>query len=109
MRCWAKATYGLNVQHIMIIQNYAYLTTIKDKILGRGLAWAPSGDAKAHKNNKYRNMRILAWCWLMAWFSTMVSGMGYQISKGLGWYECIPLLLLDALNFYLAHRFLLYG
>lgn len=109
MRCWAKARYGLNVQHIMIIQNYAYLTTIKDKILGRGLAWAPSGDAKAHKNNKYRNMRILAWTWLLTWFGALIAGMIYQIVRGLEWYQCIPLLLLDILNFYLAYRFLLFS
>lgn len=106
IRFWAKASYGFNVQHIMVIQNYAYLTTIKDKILGRGLAWVPTGDGKAHKSNKYRNMRILAWCWLVSWFSVLVSGIVYQVIHGLAFYNCIPVLCLDAFNIYLAHRFL---
>lgn len=107
MRFWAKASYGFNVQHIMVIQNYAYLTAIKDRILGRGLMWAPSGDGKAHKSNKYRNMRVLAWCWIFSWGGALISGMVYQILRGLAWYNCIPLLLLDGFNIYIANRFLL--
>lgn len=57
IRCWSKARYGFNVQFVMVIQSYAYLTAIKDRMFGRALAWVPSGDTKAHKNDKYRNMR----------------------------------------------------
>lgn len=46
IRCWAKASYGFNVQFIMVIQSYAYLTAIKDRLFGRALAWVPSGDTK---------------------------------------------------------------
>lgn len=46
IRCWARASYGVNVQFIMVIQSYAYLTAIKDRLFGRALAWVPSGDTK---------------------------------------------------------------
>jgi cellulose synthase/poly-beta-1,6-N-acetylglucosamine synthase-like glycosyltransferase len=105
-RIWAKASYGLNVQYIQVIQSYAYLTAIKDRVFGRALMWAPSGDSKAHKNNKYRNMRTLAWCWLLVWMSALLTGMIYQILRGMHWWNCIPLLCLDTLNLWLAHRFL---
>lgn len=106
-RVWAKARYGLHVQYIQVIQGYAYLTAIKDRIFGRALLWAPSGDSKAHKNNKYRNMRILAWCWLLTWMSALLTGMIYQIlTSSLRWWDCMPLLCLDTLNLWLAHRFL---
>lgn len=105
-RVWAKASYGLNVQYIQVIQSYAYLTAIKDRIFGKALMWVPSGDSKAHKNNKYRNMRILAWCWLTTWMSALLTGMIYQILRGMHWWNCIPLLCLDTLNLWLAHRFL---
>ncbi|PIA97397.1 Cellulose synthase 1 catalytic subunit [UDP-forming] [Cercospora beticola] len=109
IRCWAKARYGFNVQFIMVIQSYAYLTAIKDRLFGRALAWVPSGDNKAHKNNKYRNMRILAWCWSMMTLGAVIAGTIYQILRGLPWYDCLPLLLLTAFNLFLAHRFLLWS
>ncbi|KAF2208243.1 glycosyltransferase family 2 protein [Cercospora zeae-maydis SCOH1-5] len=109
IRCWSKARYGFNVQFIMVIQSYAYLTAIKDRLFGRALAWVPSGDNKAHKNNKYRNMRILAWCWSTTTLGAVIAGTIYQILRGLPWYDCFPLLLLTAFNLFLAHRFLLWS
>lgn len=107
LRLWAKSSYGLNVQHIMYIQSFAYLTAIKDRLFGRALAWVPSGDTKSHKNNKYRNMRILACCWMGTIFATLISGITYQILRGgLIWYDTIPLICLDTFNLYIAHRFL---
>jgi cellulose synthase/poly-beta-1,6-N-acetylglucosamine synthase-like glycosyltransferase len=106
-RIWAKASYGLNVQYIMVIQSYAYLTAIKDRILNRGLAWTPSGDTKSHTNNKYRNMRILCAMWTLTITGFLVSGVTYRILKGLEWYNCLPILLLHSFNLVLAHRFLL--
>jgi hypothetical protein len=109
IRCWAKSSYGFNVQFIMVIQSYAYLTAIKDRLFGRALAWVPSGDTKAHKNNKYRNMRILAWCWTITVLGAVISGSVYQCLRGLPWYDVLPLIVLDSFNLYLAHRFLLWS
>ncbi|KXS93710.1 hypothetical protein AC578_8278 [Pseudocercospora eumusae] len=109
IRCWSKARYGFNVQFVMVIQSYAYLTAIKDRLFGRALAWVPSGDTKAHKNNKYRNMRILAWCWMTTVMGAVIAGTTYQILRGLPWYDCLPLIVLDVFNLFLAHRFLLWS
>ncbi|UJO13869.1 Cellulose synthase catalytic subunit [UDP-forming] [Fulvia fulva] len=109
IRCWSKARYGFAVQFVMVIQSYAYLTAIKDRLFGRALAWVPSGDTKAHKNNKYRNMRILAWCWMMSVMGAVIAGTTYQVLRGLPWYDCLPLIILDAFNLFLAHRFLLWS
>lgn len=108
-RMWAKASYGINVQYIMVIQSYAYLTAIKDRLLSRGLAWAPSGDNKSHKNNKYRNMRLLCAIWTTTITGFLVGGCTYRIILGMAFYNCIPLLVLHAFNLLLAHRFLLYS
>jgi cellulose synthase/poly-beta-1,6-N-acetylglucosamine synthase-like glycosyltransferase len=105
-RLWAKASFSINVQFIMVIQSYAYFTAIKDRICGRALAWAPSGDSKSHKHNKYRNMRIMAWCWLFIWQGALIAGVTYRIIRGMAWWNTIPLLVLDTFNFFLAHRFL---
>ncbi|KAK3081424.1 hypothetical protein LTS18_006806 [Coniosporium uncinatum] len=37
-RAWAKARYGLAVQYIMVVQSFAYLNAIKDRLFGRALA-----------------------------------------------------------------------
>ncbi|EFX02832.1 glycosyl transferase [Grosmannia clavigera kw1407] len=106
-RIWAKASYGLNVQHIMLIQSYAcYLTAIKDRLFGIELLWAASGDAKAHKSHKYRNMRILCWIWTLLTFGGMVGVVSWRLATGFKWYNPIPLIVLNVYNTYLAHRFL---
>lgn len=106
IRLWAKAKYSIHVQYIMAIQQYAYLTAIKDRLFGRALAWAPSGDTKAHKNNKYRNMRILAWCWTITIEAALISGTTYCILLGWPWYHFVPILCLNAFNLFVSHRFL---
>ncbi|KUI57550.1 Cellulose synthase catalytic subunit [UDP-forming] [Cytospora mali] len=106
-RFWAKATYSMNVQHIMLIQSYAYLTAIKDRLFGIELLWAASGDAKAHKSNKYRNMRILCWLWTLLVMGGMISAVTWRLTHGFEWYNPIPLIVLNVYNLYVAHRFLL--
>ncbi|KAJ2898766.1 hypothetical protein MKZ38_003676 [Zalerion maritima] len=106
-RYWAKAEYGLNVQHIMVVQSYAYLTSIKDRLFGVELLWAASGDKKAHKSNKFRNMRILAWIWALLVFGGMVSAVTWRLAHGFPWYHPLPLIIINVYNLYLANRFLL--
>lgn len=106
-RFWAKAKYGMNVQHVMHIQSYAYLTAIKDRLFNIELMWAASGDAKAHKSNKYRNMRILCWLWAIIVMGGMISAVTYRILKGLAWYQTLPLIILNVYNLYINHRFML--
>ena len=108
LRFWAKSSYSMNVQFIMVIQSYAYLTAIKDRVFGRALAWVPSGDNASHRNNKYRNMRILAWCWQITYIGALVAALVYRCltDNDFHVYNAVPLMVLDALNFFFAHRFL---
>lgn len=106
-RFWAKASYGMNVQHVMLIQSYAYLTAIKDRLFGIELLWAASGDAKAHKSHKYRNMRTLCWVWTIALVGGMISAVTWRLLHGFEWYNPIPLVVLNLYNVYVSHRFLL--
>ncbi|KAM7210872.1 Nucleotide-diphospho-sugar transferase [Rhypophila decipiens] len=106
-RYWAKASYGFNVQHVMVIMSYAYLTAIKDRLFGIELLWAASGDKKAHKSNKYRNMRIVCWVWTIFTTGGMVSAVTYQLTRGMDWYHTLPLIILNVYNLYIANYFLL--
>ncbi|KAK1756362.1 hypothetical protein QBC47DRAFT_460200 [Echria macrotheca] len=105
-RFWAKAEYGLNVQHVMVLQSYAYLTAIKDRLFGIELLWAASGDRKAHKSNKYRNMRLLCWFWSVVVTGGMVAAVTYRLVNGFPWYHTIPLILLNLYNLFVTHYFL---
>ncbi|KUJ13836.1 nucleotide-diphospho-sugar transferase [Mollisia scopiformis] len=109
LRFWAKAKYSLNVQFIMVIQSYAYFTAIKDRLFGRALAWVPSGDNAGHKNNKFRNMRILAWCWIITYLGALAGALVYRCLKDDDFhiYNAVPLMVLDSMNLFFAHRFLL--
>jgi cellulose synthase/poly-beta-1,6-N-acetylglucosamine synthase-like glycosyltransferase len=108
LRFWTKGAYSLNVQFIMVIQSYAYLTAIKDRMFGRALAWVPSGDNTSHRNNKYRNMRILAFCWIFTYLGLLAGALVYRCLKDDDFhvYNAAPLLALDAMNLFFAHRFL---
>lgn len=107
-RFWAKGGFSLNVQYIMVIQSYAYFTAIKDRIFGRALAWVPTGDNKSHRNTKYRNMRILCWCWHFTFFGALIAAIVYRKMKDQDFkvYNAVPLLALDTMNLFFAHRFL---
>lgn len=53
--------------------------------------------------------RILAWCWSLTVVGAVTGGTAYQIIRGLPWYDCLPLIVLDTFNLFLAHRFLLWS
>jgi hypothetical protein len=105
-RYWAKAEYGFNVQHVMVVQSYAYLTAIKDRLFGIELLWAASGDKKAHKSNKFRNMRVLCWLWTILTLGAMIAAVAYRVVTGFEWYNTVPLIILNAYNLYINHYFL---
>lgn len=112
LRFWARGGYSLNVQFIMVIQSYAYLTAVKARIFGRVLAWVPSGDNKSHRDTKYRHMRILCWCWNFTHLGVFIAGLVWRSSSNGDYrlyYHAAPLLVLDAMNLFFAHRFMLYN
>jgi len=109
LRFWARSRYTLSVQYAQVVMAYAYLHAIWDRFFGTKMTWLPSGDGKAHKNNRYRNMRILAWAWTIIHNTVLLTGAAYRISQGMEWYQIIPALILDAFNFLCVHRFLLYN
>lgn len=92
----------------MVLQAYAYLQALADRIFHTEALWVPSGDTKSHKNNKYRNMRILAWAWLIVYETALISAIAYRVVGGLAFYNVIPIILLDAINVFFAHRFLFF-
>lgn len=108
IRLWARSRYTMSVQYSQVVMAYAYTQSFWDRFFGTKLAWVPSGDNKSHKNNRYRNMRLLAWAWTIAHNTVLITGAAYRICGGLHWYHVVPALVLDFYNFIVMHRFLLY-
>lgn len=109
MRIWARGRYTLSVQYAQVIIAYASFQAIWDHARGTKLSWKPSGGGvKAHKNHRYRHMRLLAWVWTITHTSLLISACVYRIGKGIGWYNIIPALVIEAFDLLWLHRFLLY-
>ncbi|KAF9047517.1 nucleotide-diphospho-sugar transferase [Panaeolus papilionaceus] len=116
-RLWSRQRYNFNVNFVFVIQQYAYLMAIKDRIFGTTASWIPSGDNKSHVkskkkktgNNKYRNMRILCGLWMGGSAVGITIGVTIRIIEGYKWYNFLPLILLDAFNLFIAHRFIFYS
>jgi cellulose synthase/poly-beta-1,6-N-acetylglucosamine synthase-like glycosyltransferase len=110
LRLWARSRYTFSVQYTQVIMGYAYLHAVWDRFFGAKMVWLPSGDGKAHKNNRYRNMRILCWAWTITHNTVLITGCVWQISRGvMAWYHVIPALWLDIFNLFCVHRFLFYN
>ena len=117
-RLWSRQMYNFNVNFVFVIQQYAYLMAIKDRIFGTTASWVPSGDNKSHVNkdkkkkvgnNKYRNMRILCGLWMGSTFAALAIGTTLRILEGHRWYNFLPLILLDSFNLFIAHKFIFYS
>ena len=116
-RLWSRQKYNFNCNFVFVIQQYAYLMAIKDRIFNTTALWVPSGDNKAHEgpkkkggtNNKYRNMRIFCATWLLGSTGGLIAGTVVRVKQGYHWYNFLPLLLLDAFSLFIAHKFILFS
>ncbi|KAF9562956.1 nucleotide-diphospho-sugar transferase [Agrocybe pediades] len=116
-RLWSRQRYNFNVNFVFTIQQYAYLMAIKDRVFGTTASWVPSGDNKSHAtgkkkkggNNKYRNMRILCGVWMWGCAVALIVGVTLRIIEGYRWWHFLPLILLDAMNLFIAHKFIFYS
>lgn len=106
---WAKSRYPpIKVQYTNIIVAYACMSTFLTAMFGRGEGnWVSSGANKKAKNNRYRNMRILAWIITTLHYGNLIAAVTYRLLTGFPYYHVIPLLCYDALWLFFAHRFLI--
>jgi hypothetical protein len=74
-----------------VIQSYAYLSALKDRVLGTSFTWVPSGDNKAHRSNRYRNMRRFAIGWTTFYNVAFFAGTAWRLAEGGYWLDYFPL------------------
>lgn len=90
-RLWSRSTHSMAVQHIKIMQSYAYLSALTNLLFGKAMDWVPTGNDKAHGSNRFRDMRVLAICWTFVYQGGFISGCVYQLIHGVAWYQFLPL------------------
>lgn len=90
-RFWGRSHHAKTVQLISVMQSYAYLSALKDRVLGTSFTWVPSGDNKAHRSTRYRNMRWFAIGWTTTYNILFFSGTIFRIQQGWPWYDYFPL------------------
>ena len=110
MKLWAKGRYPVSVLYADRILAFACLQGILDLITGNNAGWRPSGgNSTARKNNRYRNMRILAWGWTITHEIALIAAAVYRIAGGdVAWYNFIPAFVIDFFSLFCIHHFLLY-
>ncbi|CAI6097405.1 unnamed protein product [Clonostachys chloroleuca] len=96
--------YGLVILPLWAKGNYKFNTACSRSMP----PWAVSGDAKAHKSDKHRNMRIFCCIWVIIVTGAMI-GLGvWRLLPGGGldaWYDPLPLFLFTEYNLYKTYYF----
>ena len=108
-KIWSHSRYTFSVQYTDRVLQFASLQAIWDMIAGNRLRWKPSGEAgSTQKNHQYTNMRILAWGWTITHTTAFIVAGVRRVLEGLGWYNLIPVVVINSINILWLHRFLLY-
>ncbi|KAJ7236601.1 nucleotide-diphospho-sugar transferase [Mycena haematopus] len=114
-RLWSRQSYNFNCNFVYIIQQYAYMMAIKDKLFGTTALWVSSGDNKSHGgktkggNNKYRNSRLLCAFWVYSCTAATIALSTFRILQGYHWYNYLPMLALDAWTVFITFPFIWYN
>ncbi|PWN18842.1 nucleotide-diphospho-sugar transferase [Microstroma glucosiphilum] len=109
-RIWSVGAHSVATEQIRVLQAYAYLFGIKDRILGKTHEWVSSGaGAKSgKKTNTYARARAFATCWTVLYQSAWISGVAYRlIARDLSWWQVFPQILLYSFDLYVTLPFLL--
>ena len=107
MKIWANSGHSLQVYQVRMLQSYAYMIGLKDRLLGRTLDWVPSGGGKGHLDLRYAAARGIAAGWTLTYIGLFVAGCVYRMLGGYAWWNFFPLILIQSFNLYIALPFIL--
>lgn len=100
---WKRLSVWMGLQYVVLIQAWAFTSAIKDRLL---YLFLKEPSATDRDESRYRNARFAAWVWMLGTLSLLFAGVEYRVLTGLPWYDVLPLMILAALQFCQAHRFL---
>ncbi|CAM9372111.1 unnamed protein product [Ectocarpus sp. 4 AP-2014] len=100
MRFWAKQPYDFCCQRVKVIQSYAHLYALKDKIMNTTIPWVPTGGGASSRSSSqaYESSVKLMLVWTMMYTLLTVGGAAWRVTD-FPWYHFVPTILLSILNF----------
>ena len=104
LKLWHKQTYGLNAYRLKLVQNYAHLFAVKDKLFDTKLAWVPTGG-KITDNRRYNAARLLCAIWTLITIGLVVGGAAWRTAQGHAFWNFIPTLMLVTMNTAFSYSF----
>lgn len=118
---WAYNSHSLATEQIHVLQAYAYLFGIKDRILGKTHEWVASGSSspsdsatgtqkkKQKSFSSYEQARLTACIWTTSYQGAFWAGAGYRLYQNttVKWFDILPQAVLYAFGLYVTLPFLL--
>ncbi|CAM9165587.1 unnamed protein product [Scytosiphon promiscuus] len=103
MRIWSKQPFDLFCQRAQIIQSYAHLYAIKDKVMRTAVPWVPTGGGASSRSSSqaYDSSVKLMLCLTVG--STLITiGSSSWRSSEYSWFNFMPTVALSVINLVLS-------
>ncbi|CAM9512815.1 unnamed protein product [Ectocarpus fasciculatus] len=92
----------MSVHRVRVIQCYAHLFALKDRLLGTAAAWIPSGGGASRSSSKaYRSSVVLMVAWSTFTTTAIVGGSIWRMLD-FPWYHYVPSIALAMGSFFLS-------
>jgi cellulose synthase/poly-beta-1,6-N-acetylglucosamine synthase-like glycosyltransferase len=104
MRLWCKQYYSVYATKVKIVQFYAHLYAIKDKLRNSMLEWVPSGGGNT-TTSRFLSAQILCGIWTFLTCALTLAGASWRISQGYEYWHFIPTMVISVVNAYLTLDF----
>ncbi|CAM9202326.1 unnamed protein product [Ectocarpus fasciculatus] len=91
MRFWAKQPYDFSCQRVKVIQSYAHLYALKDKVMNTTIPWVPTGGGASSRSSSqaYESSVKLMLVWTMMYTLLTVGGAAWRVTD-FPWYLSPP-------------------
>lgn len=103
MRLWCKQSYNVYATKVKIVQFYAHLFAIKDKLRNSMLEWVPTGTVT--NTGRFKSAQRLCGVWTFTSCALVLAGCAWRISQGYVWWHFIPTMVITIINSYLTIDF----
>ena len=107
MWLWNIQPYNHNVVQLKVIQSYAHLFAIKDKIANTLVEWQATGSGTPRNTKAVTQARWLSRAWVPLTTALIVAGSVYRLVQGYTWYAFIPSIALSTMPLGAHARFMI--
>ncbi|CAM9826282.1 unnamed protein product [Choristocarpus tenellus] len=100
MRLWSKQKYDSACNRVKVLQYFAHLFAIKDKLMGTAIPWIPTGGGAASRSSSsaYDSAMKLMVIWVTLHTAFVIAGTAWRYTQ-FPWYHFLPTLVLALGNY----------